>query len=127
MDTIDDIGEVIDDTLLEDPPNSQFLKAVSIVGVNQLQNIFTCMFCKKGTIEDTGNDMGTCPNCNTVQMLKKMKFSAKLFLETFDGTHISVRAYDEALKQIAQCEQVTTEDLLNAPPFDVQFNDYHVR
>ena len=80
---------------------------------------------QKGTIEDTGSDIGSCPNCSTVQLLKK-KFTAKLFLETSTGTHSIVRAYDEALKQITQCEQVTTMNLLNAPPFDVEFNEYHV-
>ena len=60
------------------------------------------------------------------QLLKIKKVTAKLFVETPTETRITVRAYDDALKQIAQCEQVTTIDLLNAPPFDVEFNNYRV-
>ena len=90
------------------------MKGVSIIGVNKLQNIlYMCIFCKKGTIEDTGSNIGTCQNCKTTQLLKKKKFSAKLFLETPTETHISVRAYDEALKQITQDEEVTIINLHN--------------
>ena len=126
IDAIEDIGEVIEDSLLEESPRNELLKGVSITGVNKLQNIYVCIFCKKGTIEDTGSNIGTCQNCKTTQLLKKKKFSAKLFLETPTETHISVRAYDEALKQITQDEEVTIINLLNAPSFDVEFNNYHV-
>lgn len=57
---------------------------------------------------------------------QKEKITAKLFLETLTGTHITVRAYYVALQQIAQGEQVTTINLLNAPSFDVEFNDFHI-
>ena len=67
--------------------------------------------------------MSKLQNNSTAQ---KKKFSAKLFLETPTETHISVRAYDEALKQITQYEEVTIINLLNAPSFDVEFNNYHV-
>ena len=38
VDTIEDIGEVIDDSLLEDSPSNELVKAASVVGINQLQN-----------------------------------------------------------------------------------------
>ena len=118
----------MEDSLLDDPPNKELVQAVSVIGVNQLLQIHSCMFYKRGTIEHIDGNTETCTNnCNTTQVLKKkVKTTAKLFLATQNETHITVRAYDKALKQIAQCDQVTVTSLLNAPQFDVRFNDFHV-
>ena len=54
------------------------------------------------------------------------RFSAKLFITNSLSERISLKAYDEALKSIAQTDEIKCEDLLFAPPFDVKFNKYHV-
>ena len=55
------------------------------------------------------------------------KLTAKLF-ETENKQHITLRADEEAIKAIAQTEKsdVTCEDVLFGPSFDVTYNKYHV-
>ena len=64
-----------------------------------------------------------------MQKMSNPKLTAKLFIETENEQHrVTLRAYDEALKAIAQTKKndITCEDLIFAPPFDVAYNKYHV-
>lgn len=76
----EDIGEVVDESGDLDS-NDTSIEGVTVVGVYQLEKIYTCFNCKKGSIEVNKNQLGTC---KMAQVLREGKFTAKLFLEMFD-------------------------------------------
>ena len=124
---IEDIGDVQDDSDELDPVDTT-MKSVKVIGVQLLGKIYTCQYCKKANLDQNGDKFGTCPNCKVVQLLTIPKLTAKLFLETQDAQqeHTTVRAYDKLLEEIAQSKEVTSIKLLDAPPFDTRYNEYHV-
>ena len=96
--------------------------AVTIVGVQQLEQNAACINCKKN-IPDS---ISTCPNCQTTQRVTNTRYTAKLFITTDNGK-IALRAYDEAIKVIvSKDDKIQKEDLILAPPFNIKFNKYHV-
>lgn len=124
---IDDIGDVLDesDDLESD---DTLIEGVTVIGVHQLEEIYSCFHCKKGNLKvDDRPDFGTCPNCNTVQVLREAKLTAKLFLKTFNvDKHVTVRAYGDILKAITEPDDITASNLLGATRFDARYNEYHV-
>lgn len=127
-------GVTIDE--IEDIPNvskpepsgddEETCTAVTIAGIQQLEANTTCINCKK-LIPATSESVCVCENCNTMQKTTNHRYSAKLFMTNNNNERLSLRAYDEALKSIAQTDKnISSQDLLFAPPFDVTFNKYHV-
>ena len=57
------------------------LDGAQVIGIHQLESIFTCISCKKGAVKKTLTTTGTCQQCATVQKLKKKKLTCKLFLD----------------------------------------------
>ena len=123
---IDDIGEVIDDSFDTESEDNLMKGVVKIVGVYQLEKTYTCFHCRKGNVKQD-NSYGTCTNCEMAQVLKETKLTAKLFLETLDiAKHVTVRAYEDVMKTITAPEDITTSTLLESPPFDARYKEYHV-
>ena len=65
--------------------------------------------------------------CDTVQCLSMKKQTCKLFVEAGEE-HVSVRIYGEMMKAIMNTDSnnISCEDLLSAPGFDMKYNDHHV-
>ena len=99
--------------------------AVTIDGVQQLEQNFSCINCKRA-IPDSTDDICICPNCETTQRVINNRYTAKIFITSTNG-RIALRAYDKAIKSIVTKDNnIKCEDLLFAPPFNVKFNKYHV-
>ena len=94
--------------------------AVTIDNVQQLEQNFSCINCKKNTPVSSTEPMCICPNCQTAQKVINNRYTAKLFITSGDG-RIALRAYDEAI--VTKDDNIKCEDLLFAPPFN---NKYHV-
>ena len=128
-------GSTIEETdylenVIAEPESSsdddEFLAAVTVAGVQQLEAIYTCINCKKGIPAALNETMATCDNCKTMQKMSTKRQTAKLFNDN-SQQHIALRAHDDFLKAIAQTDgQINSEDLLFAPPFDIKYNKYHV-
>ena len=125
---IDDIGEVMDEDIALDSEDT-LIQSAQIIGAH-LTEVRSCFYCKRGNVkQQEGNKFGTCEMCKLDQVLTScsLKQSAKLFLESTDiQTHVTVRAYGKLLEEIAQTEKITSHALMNAPPFDGRYNEYHV-
>ena len=123
---IDNIGEVVDDSFDTESEDSLIEVGVKIVGVYQLETIYTCFHCRKGNVKPDNNvSYGTCTNCEMAQVLKGSKLTVKLFLETLDiAKHVMVCAYEDIMKTITVPEDITTSTLLESPPFDTRYNEY---
>ena len=118
---IEDMEDVVDDSF--DLDNDTTLDGAQVIGVLQLESIFTCISCKKGAVKKTSTTTGTCQQCATVQKLIKEKVTCKLFEA---GEHLTVWAYEDILTAIVQPdEQITCENLLASRPFNLKY-DYHV-
>ena len=124
---IDDIGDVMDESDDLDS-NDTTIEDVKVIGVYQLESIYSCIGCKKGTIEVNENQqLGTCKLCKMDQVPHLGKLTAKLFLETFIcESHVTVRAYKDMLNAIVQPQEITTANLIQSPRFDAKYNEFHV-
>lgn len=124
---IEDIGEVMDksdDLDGDDTP----IEDVQVIGVYQLERVYSCINCKKGTIELNNSDhLGTCKLCKMAQVPHVGKLTAKLFLETFNcELHVTVQAYEDMLSAIAQMQEITSANLIQSPHFDAKYKEFHV-
>lgn len=114
------------DTLVSrnDQPEDQ---RCTIVGVN-LETIFMCISCKH-SIPDlhTGpNPIHMCESCDTTQKLRNPRTSARLYIEDENGKILPLRAYSDTLSQLARSATITTDNLLDKPPFGLSYNKYCV-
>ena len=102
------------------------LDGAQVIGVHQLESLFTCVSCKRGTVKKNTATTGICQQCSTVQRLKQQKLTCKLFVEAGDE-HLTIRAYEDLLTAIAGPNQpITCENLLSSRPFNLKYNEYHV-
>ena len=116
---IDDLQDVVQDTEVEE--TLHFLSQANIDGIANFEPTFLCICCKKTSVQPTTTpNIGKCENCETIQLFNKAKqrLTAKLFISANETT-ITLRAYEDSMKQIAQTEEITCETLLNAPSFNV--------
>ena len=120
---IEDLEDVVDDSC--DLDDDSQLDGAQVIGVHQLETIFTCISCKKGTVKQTSTTTGTCQQCATMQKLMKKKLTCKLFIEAGDE-HLTVRAYEDVLTAIVEPSEITCENLLTSRPFNLKYNEYHV-
>ena len=120
--SVDDISDIEDvNNFVDDTKEQYCAKAASIAAVNQFEN---CINCKKNVKEEP--KFGVCDTCGTVQKLRNPRISAKLFIQCHaEGQTLSLRAYNESLKLIAESEHFTPQDLLSAT-FDALYNDYNI-
>ena len=105
------------------------VESVTVVGVSKIELSFSCISCKKLLISQPSEVIIECQNCETKQKLRNPKTSAKLFVLDCNEQQYSLRAHSDALLQISECSttsHINTNNLLDSPPFDVTFNEYHV-
>ena len=100
--------------------------AVTVAGVQQLETNLTCVNCKR-ILASTADSVCVCDSCKTIQKPMNQRYTAKLFITNTANQRLSLRAYHDALKSIADADKdiIDAKDLLFAPPFDVTFNKYH--
>ena len=124
---IDDIGEVMDESDDLDS-NDTPVEDVKVIGMYQLERVYSCINCKKGTIKVSENQqLGTCKLCKMAQVPRLGKLTAKLFFETFNcESHVTVRAYEDMLNTIVQTQEITSANLIESPRFDAKYNEFHV-
>ena len=86
-----------------------------------------CMNCKK-TVEPKTSTVGVCVTCNTTQKLNNKKLSARLFIQSNvpGQKSVTLKAYDDILRLISQTEELTCENLLFAPSFNVSYNQFNI-
>ena len=126
IEPIDDLSDVNEEDNSDEEEADEILLGAKVIGVHQLEKIYICVHCRKGTLSQEGT-IATCDLCNMIQELHATKLTAKLFLEGDDITqHVTVRAYQDMLQAIAETKPVTAENLLTAPQFDASYNEYHV-
>ena len=92
--SIEDLEDVVDDSC--DLDDDSELDGAQVIGVHQLEAIFTCISCNKGAVKKTSTTTGICQQCATMQKLMKKKLTCKLFIEAGDE-HLTVRAYKDIL------------------------------
>ena len=124
FDNISDLSD-IDDHDSSDNDEEQLL-AATVIAVQQLDTLYTCINCKKSVKPGTKQNIGVCDGCGTMQKLSNPRITAKLFMQDKDQCRVTLRAYNETLKIIAQTDHVTSENLLLSPQLDVTYNKFHV-
>ncbi len=100
-----DTGDVICDT---DATADNVLVSAVIIGVQNLEVVYSCISCKSN-IEQKGSSEMTI--CNTGQILSDGKVTAKLVLKA-NGERVNVRAYTKVLSEIICDDVITMEKLL---------------
>ena len=123
VEPIDDIGPVINEPSADS--DETLIEGVTVLGVQQLDEVYSCIHCKKSVQPTKNSSLGICDTCQTAQKLASPKLSAKLIFE-HQKNIITVKAYDDALHTIVGEEDVSWESLLCSPAFDVTFNKFHV-
>ena len=95
------------------------LKNCSILGVQQLATVYTCVSgsCKATINAASGSNTGSCGSCGTVQKLRNPRKTAQLLVSSDDG-NVWLRAYySEVLNNILGTTSYCADDLLGASPF----------
>ena len=109
---------------------SEYVGGVTVVGVGQLKGSFSCISCKKSVLlpRTTVKEqcVAECTTCGTKQKVRDLKTTAKLYLEDTSGTSLCLRAHPEALTQIVESNDVTSDSLLQSEPFNVTYNTFNV-
>ena len=105
--------------------NDTHAENVTVLAVQQLENFYSCINCKKSMQPNVKANIGICDSCETVQKLLSPKLSAKLMIE-YNNDIVTVKAYHDALLMIVNNEEISWETLLCAPAFDVVYNKFHV-
>ena len=93
--------------ILFDLDDDSQVDGVQVIGVHQLESIFTYTSSKKGAVKKTSTTTGTCQQCATVQRLKDENLTCKLFLEAGEE-HLTVRAYEDVLTAIVEPNKFIT-------------------
>lgn len=120
---ISDLPDVVSTTSSDDDEDES-LQLVSVSGVKSLETIYTCISCAKYVIQ-SNEYIGVCQSCQMTQKLPPPKQVAKLLVQTEDK-RLSLKATDDALRQITQLQrEVTAQDLLFSPKFNCVYNKYH--
>lgn len=119
---IDDLENVITTFASITGEDYEHMTNVTVVGV-QLESVHICISCKAELT--TSETVTTCTNCNTTQIKGTCKQRAKLIISGA-SSRATVRAYEDALTAITLKDEVTSEDLLFAEPFNIEYNRYHV-
>ena len=87
---IEDIGEVMDDSFELDSEDT-LVESATVIGVKELEEIYSCFYCKRGTVEvEMSTKFGTCNKCKTFQVLKESKKTTYIQLNFFWNQLISV-------------------------------------
>ncbi len=112
-----------------DAENDECLIICSVVGVQQLTTVYTCISCRCNIPSPDGlldSTKGKCTQCDTTQKLNNPKVAAKLFIQDISGNTICPRANKDVLTKIACKPIFDSDDLLNSSPFNVTYNKYKV-
>lgn len=127
------IQETEDDIIIsysedENDTKPNTAEGVSVIGVQDLDIMFTCISCKANIEHHGSAQIAICNKCNTAQKLLDPKVTAKLHVQPRDGHRITVRAYTSILANIigSKNEEITIAQLLMAAPFDMMYDEFHV-
>jgi len=122
---IEDIGEVIDDVNIEDPPGAAQVIIGEIVAVIAMDEYKSCRNCTAKVIEEGGKlAMGVCSKCNTKMKLSKCNKQcvAHVIVEDEKGKEHKVTVFNDVLQQIANygkevvgAEADISEQVLSVP------------
>ncbi len=133
IETVSDIGEVEEDDQKDDEPQQLKLRNVQVVSVVTLETYYRCMSCDGGRVaakEGSLSNIGYCSKCPATQLLNlsgRAQRSAKLIVaEGSTGNTVTLDAYGELVKEIAEQEEINTETLLTSTPFTVYYSRSHV-
>ena len=100
--------------------------SATIIGVSNLEKVYNCINCKKSMPCTTDTKIVECQHCQTKQRLKTFRTSAKIFIEDECGQQYTLKAHHEMLSNIIpNSGTITPELLLEAPPFNVTFDNYY--
>ena len=84
------------------------------------------VFAKEGSLSNIGY-CNTCPAAQKLSVSRNAQRAAKLVIaEGTTGTTISIRAYREIVKDIADTDDISTETLLTSTPFSVFYSRSNV-
>lgn len=121
IEEIKDIGDVAEDDL---PETANTVEGVTVAGVLSLQNYLSCFVCK-AKVQPVDDGMGKCTKCEMEQSshLCLNKLNAHLLLNVPGGSYLTLNAFGTNLKDIAQREPVTSQDLIRARSFTITHDD----
>ena len=116
---IEDIGTVVDDL----PDDSTTVSNVKILGA--LINSYTaCVACNSKVMSSTDSGISKCTKCDLEQLTVSCsnQTSATLHIES-GGQHFPLTAFTNILQIILQGQDITTINLLLAPPLTCTFDN----
>ena len=88
------------------------LISASVIGLKDLENHYVCVNCNKPAVTPTDEHTGVCDNYNITQKLTS-KQTTKLII-TAGETRITLKAIDDAIREIAQCKPDATKVFLKS-------------
>lgn len=114
-----------------EPPSSsdeeEDMTCATVSGVKELDTFYGCLSCGKAIMPLPPHEkqIGVCEQCKITQKLSP-KQTAKLTVEC-GTTKVTLKAFDEIIKNIAQSDtKVSEPDLLLAPSFDLSYNKFNI-
>ena len=115
---VDDIGEVWEDHVAEEPITIHGAEVVAVLG---LESYFACFVCKS-KVEHTENKMGCCTKCGVPQCIDycKKQLSAKLMMTSADA-FVTLNGFGNNIQDIVGQEEVTAKSLMTARPFTLTY------
>ncbi len=134
IETVSNIGEVEEDDgeLQEEESQQLILRNAQVISVATLETYYRCMSCGSGRVsanEGSLSNIGYCSKCPAAQLLSPSRgeqWAAKLIVaEGSTGTTVTLHAYGEIVKEIAE-QDVSTESLLTSSPFTVYYGRSNV-
>ena len=103
------------------------MTCATVSGVKELDTFYGCLSCGKAIMPLPPHEkqIGVCEQCKITQKLSP-KQTAKLTVEC-GTTKVTLKAFDEIIKNIAQSDtKVSEPDLLLAPSFDLSYNKFNI-
>jgi hypothetical protein len=76
-------------------------------------------------MEPSASQIITCEICHSTQKLPEPKLTAKLIVHT-KGSRLTLKATDQILKEIAQSDTITPQEILFAPAFTCHYNKFNI-
>ena len=133
VETVSDIGSVHPEEEDEKREESLVLHNAQVVSVGMLEIYYPCMSCSGGRVSAKEGSLSNIGYCNTCPAAQKLSVSrnaqraAKLVIaEGTTGTTITLHAYGEIVKDIADTDDISTETLLTSTPFSVFYSRSNV-
>ena len=119
IEEVEDIGTVS----VDDVNAYEQIDQSEVAAVLSLDDYLVCLSCKN-KVQPMDESSGTCTSCGVSQKLSfcTRQLRAKLLLTRPRGEYIQLSAFGDHLKQICGHDVVSTDKLLQAPPFNFTYN-----